>query len=188
MAKTKNFYICNECGYKTPKWLGKCPECGEWGTFEEEVELPAGSKNINQKLTSLSTNTKKVFTFDEIVIEENFRYKSSIEEFDRLLGGGLVLGEVVLITGNPGIGKSTLLMQVINEYSAYGDVLYISGEESPMQVKNRGERLGVSSKNLLLMSETEINAIYEYISIKKPKVVVIDSIQTIYNATFVKKL
>lgn len=184
MAKSKSFYVCGECGYKTPKWLGKCPQCGGWGTFEEEIEVPAGTVNINKKLSTISENSKKVFAFDEITVEENFRYRTSITEFDRLLGGGLVMGEVVLITGNPGIGKSTLLLQIIDEYTKYGDALYISGEESPSQVKNRGERLGVKSKNLFFMSETEINGIYEYIVTKKPKVVVIDSIQTIYNATY----
>ena len=185
MAKTKSFYVCNQCGYKTLKWIGKCPQCGEWGSFDEEIEmtLPKSGVNIN-KTINLDSNSKKIFQFDEIVVEENFRYKSSIEEFDRLLGGGLVKGEVVLITGNPGIGKSTLLLQLINEYTNYGEVLYISGEESPMQIKNRGERLGVSGKNLFLMSETDIDAIVEYINIKKPKVVVIDSIQTIYSSTY----
>lgn len=185
MAKTKLFYVCNQCGYKTPKWIGKCPQCGEWGSFDEEVELsvPKSGVNINKAINSEVTG-KKIFKFDEIIIEENFRYKTSIEEFDRLLGGGLVKGEVVLITGNPGIGKSTLLLQLINEYTSYGEVLYISGEESPMQIKNRGERLGIGNKNLFLMSETDIEAIVEYVNANKPKVVVIDSIQTIYSSLY----
>ncbi|MGL4687939.1 MAG: DNA repair protein RadA [Fusobacteriaceae bacterium] len=183
MAKAKSLYICEGCGYKTSKWVGKCPECDEWGTFQEETEVKIGS-NISKSTTSLVETTKKVFSFSDVVVDENFRYKSNISEFDRLLGGGLVIGEVVLITGNPGIGKSTLLLQLVNEYTKYGDVLYISGEESPMQIKNRGERLGVGNKNLFLMSETEMQVIYEYIAVKKPKVVVIDSIQTIYNASY----
>lgn len=183
MAKNKTCYVCNECGHKTLKWIGKCPECNGWGTFEEEVELTFNS-GINKKINLLNEGSKKVFSFDEVIIEENFRYKTSIDEFDRILGGGLVKGEVVLITGNPGIGKSTLLLQLINEYTQYGETLYISGEESPMQVKNRGERLGLKGKNLQLMSETEMQSIYDYIVVKKPKVVVIDSIQTIYNSNF----
>lgn len=184
MAKTKSFYVCNECGHKTPKWIGKCPQCGEWGSFEEEIEVPAGAVNINKKISTSQDSAKKVFAFDDITVEENFRYKTEIGEFDRLLGGGLVTGEVVLITGSPGIGKSTLLLQIIDQYTKYGEALYISGEESRTQVKNRGERLGVKNRNLFFMSETEINAIYEYIIINKPKVVVIDSIQTIYNGTY----
>ncbi|MGL5050937.1 MAG: DNA repair protein RadA [Fusobacteriaceae bacterium] len=184
MAKAKSFYICGECGYKTSKWIGKCPECGEWGSFEEEIELKIGETNINKKITSINESSKKVFSFENVVVEENFRYTTNISEVDRILGGGLVKGEVVLITGNPGIGKSTLLLQLANEYTSYGDVLYISGEESPMQIKNRGDRLEIGNKNLYLMSEVEITAIYEYISIKKPKVVIIDSIQTIYNSSY----
>ncbi|MGL4392544.1 MAG: DNA repair protein RadA [Fusobacteriaceae bacterium] len=184
MAKAKSFYMCNSCGYKTAKWVGKCPECGEWGTFDEEIEAKIGGININQKLNLVSNTSKKILPFTEVVMEENFRYTSNISEFDRLLGGGLVLGEVVLITGNPGIGKSTLLLQLINEYTKYGDVLYISGEESPMQIKNRGQRLDVGNEKLFLMSETELNNIAEYIVTKKPKVVVVDSIQTIYNSNY----
>ncbi len=184
MAKAKTFYICTNCGHKITKWLGKCPECGEMGTFDEEIEARPGTITMNQKLSLVSSGTKKVMSFDDVIVEENFRYTSNVSEFDRLLGGGLVLGEVVLITGNPGIGKSTLLLQLVNEYTKYGEVLYISGEESPMQVKNRGERLGIGNKNLFLMSETEMNNIADYIVTKKPKVVVIDSIQTIYNAAY----
>ena len=186
MAKNKSFYICGECGYRTLKWMGKCSECGEWGSFVEEVEIKSGTStsNINKKLTNINESSKKVFSFQDVIIEENFRYTTEISEFDRLLGGGLVKGEVVLITGNPGIGKSTLLLQLIGEYTKYGDVLYISGEESPMQIKNRGKRLGVTHDNIFLMSETDMTNIYEYISLKKPKVVVIDSIQTIYNSTY----
>ena len=186
MAKNKSFYICGECGYRTLKWMGKCSECGEWGSFVEEIEIKSGTStsNINKKLTNINESSKKVFSFQDVIIEENFRYTTEISEFDRLLGGGLVKGEVVLITGNPGIGKSTLLLQLIGEYTKYGDVLYISGEESPMQIKNRGKRLGVTHDNIFLMSETDMTNIYEYISLKKPKVVVIDSIQTIYNSTY----
>lgn len=167
----KSVYICSECGYKTSKWIGKCPNCNEWGTIEEQEELNISSKSKSVKSNlSLVETEKKVSSFSNIVIEENFRFKTSQKEFDRLLGGGLVQGEVVLITGNPGIGKSTLLLQMSKEYSKYGDVLYVSGEESPAQIKSRGERLNIKSKSLYLMSETDMDKIAEYIFVKKPKV------------------
>ncbi|MGX6591364.1 DNA repair protein RadA/Sms [Cetobacterium ceti] len=180
MGKEKSFYICGECGYKSSKWLGKCPSCNTWGSLEEKEEV---STFINTK-TSKNTSgiIDKVYNFANIELDENYRYKTSIGEFDRLLGGGLVKGEVILITGNPGIGKSTLLLQTAKEYTAYGDVLYISGEESPAQIKSRGDRLNVNSENLYLINETDIQKIGEYIIIKKPKVVIIDSIQTLYSS------
>lgn len=183
MAKTKSFYICSECGYKATKWAGKCPQCGSWGSFEEEIEVTSSvGASVISSAISIKETSEKVFSFDEILTEENDRYRTRIGEFDRILGGGLLCGEVILITGNPGIGKSTLLLQVANEYTTYGEVIYISGEESPVQVKNRGERLNIKSKNLFLMSETDISRIYEYLVSKKPKVVIVDSIQTLYNS------
>ena len=181
MAKEKPMYVCTECGYKSIKWMGKCPNCGEWGTLEEEVVNNVANTKMAKPTLSFSELDKKVVSFDEIKMEENFRYKSHIKEFDRLLGGGLVQGEVILLTGNPGIGKSTLLLQMANEYTTYGEILYISGEESLSQIKSRGERLGIKNKTLYLMSETNVDKIYEYVTSKKPKVVVIDSIQTLYS-------
>ncbi|MEG0730213.1 MAG: ATPase domain-containing protein, partial [Cetobacterium sp.] len=135
------FYICNECGFKSIKWVGKCSNCGEWGTFDEEIN--STSKNAVKNNLSMVELSNKVVSFSDIQLEKDFRYKTTISEFDRILGGGLVKGQVVLITGNPGIGKSTLLLQTAKEYTKYGDVLYISGEESPAQIKSRGERLGI---------------------------------------------
>ena len=117
MAKAKSFYVCSECGFKTIKWMGKCDGCGEWGTFEEEIEIsPIAARSIKSSTNSLVNIQEKVVSFANVQIEKNFRYKTKISEFDRILGGGLVKGEVVLITGNPGIGKSTLLLQTAKEY------------------------------------------------------------------------
>lgn len=182
MAKDKSLYICSSCGYKSVKWLGKCPECEEWGTLEEETLMTSAARKGISKVSSSAKSNVKILNFSQIEVEGNYRYKTKLKEFDRVLGGGLVQGEVVLITGNPGIGKSTLLLQAAKEYTEYGDVIYISGEESPSQIKNRGERLGIFSDNLFIMSETEIETIYEHLSFKKPKVVVVDSIQTLYSS------
>ncbi|WP_319370158.1 DNA repair protein RadA [uncultured Ilyobacter sp.] len=182
MAKDKSLYVCSSCGYKSAKWLGKCPDCEEWGTLEEETDMPSATRRNLSKGSSSGKSNVKILNFSQIEVEGNYRYTTKLKEFDRVLGGGLVQGEVVLITGNPGIGKSTLLLQAAKEYTEYGDVIYISGEESPSQIKNRGERLGIFSENLFIMSETEIETIYEHLSFKKPKVVVVDSIQTLYSS------
>lgn len=180
MAKSKIVYSCIECGYKTAKWVGKCPQCGSWSSLEEEEELPREIKKI---IGSSSLASSKVIEFQGVKYRDEDRYKTEFEEFDRLLGGGLLKGEVILVTGNPGIGKSTLLLQMINSYKKYGDVLYISGEESAEQIKNRGDRLKISGEGIYLMSEMDILNIYEYVVDKKPKVVVVDSIQTLYNSS-----
>lgn len=183
MAKSKSFYVCGECGYKSSKWMGKCPQCNEWGTFEEEIEITSAGAPVVSSAVSVKETSEKVYSFSDIKMEDMYRYKTGIEEFDRILGGGLLQGEVVLVTGNPGIGKSTLLLQVADRYTSYGTVIYISGEESPSQVKNRGERLKLNAKDLFLMAETDVSNIYEYLIAKKPKVVIVDSIQTLYNSS-----
>lgn len=180
MAKNKVVYSCIECGYQSAKWIGKCPQCGSWSSFEEEEELPKEVRKATGN--SFSRDKSKVLKLAEVEYSNEDRYETSFKEFDRLLGGGLLKGEVVLITGNPGIGKSTLLLQVINSYKKYGDVLYISGEESAAQIKSRGDRLKISGESIFIMSEMDILNIYEYIADKKPKVVVVDSIQTLYNS------
>ena len=183
MAKNKSFYVCGECGYKSSKWMGKCLQCNEWGTFEEEIEITSAGAPVVSSAVSVKETAEKVYSFSDIKIEDMYRYKTGVEEFDRVLGGGLLQGEVVLVTGNPGIGKSTLLLQVADKYTSYGTVIYISGEESPSQVKNRGERLKINAKDLFLMAETDVSSIYEYLIAKKPKVVIVDSIQTLYNSS-----
>ena len=167
-------YICSECGYNSQKWLGKCPNCDSWGTFEEEVDIKRTLKNIQSAEVSISK-------ISEIEIAKEFRMVTQYEEFDRVLGGGLIKGEVVLITGSPGIGKSTFLLQLSEEYSKIGNVFYVSGEESPRQIKQRAERINVNSGNLYILSDTNIEKIEKVVLEDKPKVVVIDSIQTLYS-------
>lgn len=152
MAKTKTLYTCSECGYKTPKWFGKCPSCNSWDSLEEAIDMPVSV--LKAASTSQTTKIKKL---SEIEYTDLDRYKTKISEFDELLGGGLIEGEeVVLITGNPGIGKSTLLLQVINEYTSYGNTLYISGEESSEQIKNRADRLKIKNDDIFIMTEVDI--------------------------------
>ena len=169
---TKSKYICSECGYTSQKWLGKCPNCDSWGTFEEEVEIKRNFKNIESEEVSITK-------ISEIKIEKEFRMVTQYSEFDRVLGGGLIKGEVVLITGSPGIGKSTFLLQLSQEYSKIGTVFYVSGEESPRQIKQRSDRINVRSENLYILNEITIEKIESVILKERPKVVVIDSIQTL---------
>ena len=170
----KSGYICSECGYTSRKWLGKCPNCDSWGTFEEEVD-------IKKTLSKISAEDVEIVRLEEIELGKEFRMVTKFSEFDRVLGGGLVKGEVVLISGNPGIGKSTFLLQLIDEYSKTGNVFYISGEESLRQIKQRADRLGVKSKSLYLANETNLEKIESIILKDNPKIVVIDSIQTLYS-------
>lgn len=170
--KTK--YICSECGYNSNKWLGKCPNCDSWGTFEEEVDIKRTFKDIQSKEISINK-------ISSIEIGKEFRMVTDYKEFDRVLGGGLIKGEVVLITGSPGIGKSTFLLQLSEEYSRIGTVFYVSGEESPRQIKQRAERINVNSGNLYIINDTNIEKIESAILKDSPKVVVIDSIQTLYS-------
>lgn len=158
MAKEKSIFVCENCGVKYSKWMGKCTSCGEWNTIVEEVELKL-PKSIANK------NFEK-FSLDDIKVEEDIRLKSNIKEFDRVLGGGLVKGEIILLTGNPGIGKSTLLLQVSDEYTKYGSVFYISGEESINQIKYRSQRLNVKSSNLYIINETDIEVLEKNIKMK----------------------
>jgi len=163
-------FICGNCGYKTLKWMGRCPECNSWDSLEERVE--------NRKLKSLKTKTLKPKKLSEINIEEEKRFATGIKEFDRVVGGGVVSGSLVLISGEPGIGKSTLLLMVSGFLSRSFKVLYVSGEESESQIKMRAKRLGLGEEKLLTVSETNIESILSLVKSEKPKMVVIDSIQT----------
>lgn len=172
--KIKSVYVCTECGYNAPKWYGQCPGCGEWNTLvEEQVSESKAKPSVVSKTSSVALG------LDEIEVNNEIRYVTSISELDRVLGGGIVKGSVVLLSGDPGIGKSTLLMQMCGKLSDK-KILYVTGEESIRQLKLRAQRLSVNNSNISLMSETDVLAIREYITATKPELVMIDSIQTMY--------
>ena len=177
-GKIKTVFVCKECGYETPKWMGQCPGCNEWNTLEEEV---IAEKKATGSMTSSAV--KKVISgakmLSQINITDEQRYVTKIGELDRVLGGGIVKGSVVLLSGDPGIGKSTILLQICESMKDSLNILYVSGEESPVQIKLRAKRLGVSGDNVTIMSETDTQAICEYIMAQKPDLVMIDSIQTL---------
>ncbi|MCI6348383.1 MAG: DNA repair protein RadA [Negativibacillus massiliensis] len=175
MAKTKINYVCTQCGAIQPKWMGKCPDCGSWNTLVENVEAP-----ISRFASSAVPQTAKstVQKLEQIDSSEEQRYLTQMEELNRVLGGGIVPGSVVLLSGDPGIGKSTLLLQICQTISSDAQILYISGEESLRQIKLRAARLGVTTPNLSLSSTTNIEAVIESIQSLKPDIVMVDSIQT----------
>ena len=173
-AKLKTMYVCSECGYSNPKWSGRCPECNEWNTMQESViDQGAGSKSPTAK-----ARTVTVSAVTDIELENEHRYFSGISELDRVLGGGIVKGSVVLLSGEPGIGKSTILLQLCGKIAPDYNILYVSGEESSRQLKLRAKRLNVGNSNLSVMSENDAEAICEYIHTNRPEIVIIDSIQT----------
>ena len=178
-SKVKTVFVCSECGYESPKWMGQCPNCSEWNTLEEEII--ADKKAAVGTMTS--TAVKKVIsqakTLSDINITDEQRYVTEISELDRVLGGGIVKGSVVLLSGDPGIGKSTILLQICQSMSDRLNILYVSGEESAVQIKLRAKRLGVDGDNVTVMSQTDTQAICEYIMVQKPDLVMIDSIQTL---------
>ena len=179
MAKTKvkSKYVCQECGYETSGYLGKCPACGAWGSIIEEVETKSTS---NSSVTDF-LNTEKPKLINEITLDDSVRVSTNISEFDRVLGGGLVQGSLVLLAGDPGIGKSTLILQTSGELCKQNKkVLYTSAEESASQVKLRAERLGIHTDNLYIYPQTNLELIRAQIKDLKPDVLVIDSIQSIY--------
>lgn len=176
MAKAKGtLFFCQDCGYEVTKWMGQCPGCKAWNTIVEE--LPAGkTKKTNKK----DGNRQEPVRLSEINMEEEKRILSQMKELDRVLGGGIVPGSLILVGGDPGIGKSTLLLQVCRNLSKEKKVLYISGEESIRQIKLRAERLGSFSEDILLLCETSVDIIEEAMAEIRPDIVVIDSIQTMY--------
>lgn len=177
MAKIKNVFVCQSCGFENPKWLGKCPGCGAWNSMTEETKAP--TVDFNRAVTISSGNKPRSIT--SIKSGEYERYDTGISELNRVLGGGLVRGSLTLISGDPGIGKSTLLLQSANNISKkHGRVLYVSGEESEEQIKMRGDRLGATHLELYILSETNIDVIEQHIEDIQPIFVIVDSIQTLF--------
>jgi DNA repair protein RadA/Sms len=174
-------YVCQSCGFQSRKWLGKCPDCGEWNSFvEERAQISTASKTARGAFARL----RKVepIRYGDIETQMDVRLSSGINEFDRVLGGGVVAGSLVLLGGEPGIGKSTLIIQVADKLSEQQQrVVYVSGEESERQIKMRGERLGINAENLFLLPETNLEAILAEIERSKPDAVIVDSIQTVFS-------
>ncbi len=177
MAKIKSVFVCNECGYESAKWLGKCPTCGAWNSFFEE-------KVSNNLKTSIGGEKNKSATptqLNKVVGIETTRMSTGFKELDMVLGGGIVIGSLVLLGGEPGIGKSTLILQICEKLETAGTILYISGEESAEQIKIRADRLRVNREGILFLGETDIDIIEEAIKTTIPKLVILDSVQTIYS-------
>lgn len=176
MAKVSSVFVCNECGYETPKWLGKCPACNSWNTFFEQ-KIAKDSKKTGEKSVKNATPT----ALNSILGKEETRISTGVGELDRVLGGGIVKGSLILLGGEPGIGKSTLILQICDKMKGDGKVLYVSGEESAEQIKLRADRLGIKNEDILFLGETDIDVISQAIQEINPKLVIIDSIQTMYS-------
>ena len=179
MAKAKTVFYCTNCGNETPRWQGKCPACGAWNTIEEHIEKPVAAGG--RAKSSPVGQSRRPQRLQEIPIDGETRFSTGMGELDRVLGGGAVAGSLVLVSGAPGIGKSTLLLQICNSLCTGRKVLYVSGEESERQLKLRAERLGVSPEALFVLSETRLSDILEAVAETKPDILIVDSIQTLYN-------
>ena len=178
MAKAKTVFYCTNCGNETPKWQGRCTACGAWNTIIEHIEKPAAVGKARSAPVGVSRTPKKL---QEVNIDEEIRFTTGMGELDRVLGGGAVAGSLVLVGGAPGIGKSTLLLQICNSLCSERKVLYVSGEESERQIKLRGDRLGVSPDSLFVLSETRLSDILDSVDQLEPDILIVDSIQTLYN-------
>ncbi len=177
---SETIFVCQSCGHQSGKWLGKCPECGEWNSLVEERarQTKKASGRNGFRLRDITA-----VAYSDIESQDDVRISSGVTEFDRVLGGGIVPGTLVLIGGDPGIGKSTLLLQVADRLSSSGTVvLYVSGEESERQIKLRGERLGVEAKGLYLLPETNLENIFHEIDRLNPGAIIVDSIQTVFSS------
>ena len=178
MAKSKSVFFCTACGNETPRWQGKCAACGAWNTIEEHIEKPAAPGRPKSAPVGQSKLPRKLSQVDT---DAQIRFSTGMGELDRVLGGGAVGGSLVLVGGAPGIGKSTLLLQICQQLCAERQVLYVSGEESEQQLKLRADRLGVRTEELYILSETRLSDILEAVETLKPDVLIVDSIQTVYN-------
>lgn len=178
MTKLRTFFACQGCGHESNKWLGKCPDCGSWNSFVEEKELPKPKRDKS----TLKLNEIPPALYTEIESQDATRIPTANDEFDRVTGGGIVPGSVILLGGEPGVGKSTLLLQIADHLSRTSKkVLYVSGEESEKQIKLRGDRLGVDGKNLYIFPETCLETIFEEADRLKPDAIIVDSVQTIFS-------
>ena len=175
MARSKIVYECSECGYENGKWNGKCPSCGMWNSFEEKKQATSAKSGKTRKIADLSD---EILELSEIDVNADVRYKTGIGELDRVLGGGLVKGSIVLLGGAPGIGKSTLLLQICQFLGENYSILYVSGEESARQIKLRAQRLSVDTESLYILTVTDAEAICDTIASSTPDIVIIDSVQT----------
>lgn len=178
MAKTKTVFFCTSCGYETPKWMGRCPSCGAFNTMEEHVEKPTAVGKAKSAPVGQSRRPQRIREVDS---DGEIRFSTGMGELDRVLGGGAVAGSLVLVGGAPGIGKSTLLLQICAQLCAERRVLYVSGEESERQLKLRAQRLGVAPEELFILSETRLSDVAEAVEQTQPDILIVDSIQTMYN-------
>ena len=181
MAKQRTVFYCTECGNETPKWAGKCPACGAWNTVVEQEAAPKGRSSRQAIGGRGGFHTVKAISLTEVDTAQEIRFPTGMGELDRVLGGGAVKGSLVLVGGAPGVGKSTLLLQICASLCRENRVLYVSGEESVRQLKLRAQRLGVSGGNLLVLSETGLEDVLQSVSDESPDILIVDSIQTLYN-------
>ena len=178
MAKAKTIFVCNECGYESAKWLGKCPACNEWNSFvEEKIQNTKDSFVVSAE----GKKVNKPMALNSVEGKESFRTSTGFGELDRVLGGGIVKGSLILVGGEPGIGKSTLILQLCDKVQGEGKVLYVSGEESAEQIKLRADRLNIKNDNIMFLGETDIDNVQASILEINPKLVIVDSIQTMYS-------
>ena len=178
MAKAKTIFFCTNCGNETPKWMGRCPGCGAFNTMQEHIEKPAPSGRAKPAPVGSSRKPQRL---SDVFSDDEIRFSTGMGELDRVLGGGAVAGSLVLVGGAPGIGKSTLLLQICKSLCTGRSVLYVSGEESERQLKLRAQRLGVSPESLYILSETRLSDVLEAVEEMKPDILIVDSIQTLYN-------
>ena len=176
MAKVKTVFYCTECGNESPKWQGRCASCGAWNTLVEHIEKPTAPGRAKSAPVGISRTPQKL---SEIHGDSEIRFSTGMGELDRVLGGGAVAGSLVLVGGAPGIGKSTLLLQICNSLCAGRKVLYVSGEESERQLKLRAQRLGVAPEELYILSETRMSEVLAAVESVKPDILIADSIQTL---------
>ena len=177
MAKTKTVFYCTECGNESPKWQGKCPACGAWNTLVEHIEKPSQPGRAKSAPVGVSRTPQRLV---DITSDDEIRFSTGMGELDRVLGGGAVAGSLVLVGGAPGIGKSTLLLQICKSLCSGRTVLYVSGEESERQLKMRAHRIGTQPEDLYILSETRLSDILESTTSIKPDILIIDSVQTLY--------